>query len=158
MEIRQNPRKFLTAKRSKGQESHRGTGTGLPRTPTCFYFLFSVFFLEGGMSVKYTSPRDSGRWRVLAALLIGFMPAGVRAAGFEACGPAPAVRAALDQLPQHTPAQTEWEFYQNRLAAFQTLLRHYPDDVFVQKAYIGIYQSWASRADKEQVIADRKWV
>jgi hypothetical protein len=86
MEIRQNPRKFPTSKRSKGQESHRDTGTGLPRMSSCSYFLFHVFFLEAGMSARYTSPRDSGRWCVLAALLIGFLPAGLRAEGYDACG------------------------------------------------------------------------
>ena len=75
-------------------------------------------------------------WCGLAALLLCFIPAGVWAETSDACGPAPAVKAALDQLPQQTPADTEWQFYERRLAALQALLGQYPDDVFVQQAYL----------------------
>ena len=105
------------------------------------------------MSVKYTSLRDSGRWCVLAALLIGFMPAGVRAQGYEACGPAPAVKAALDQFPQQKPADTDWQYREQRLAARQALLRQYPNDVFIQQAYI---HSVGTASEKEKVIAEYK--
>ena len=113
--------------------------------------------MEDDISTKCPATKNYQlvRW-VFLALLLGFIPAGVWAGTSDACGPAPAVKAALEQLPQRTPARTDWEFYQERLAAFQALLRQYPDDVFVQKAYIGIYNSWNSRSDKEKVIADYK--
>jgi hypothetical protein len=69
------------------------------------------------------------------------------------CGPAPAVKAALDQLPQQTPALTDWQFHEQRAAAIQALLRQYPSDVFVQKAYI---DSVGGRLDKDKVIAEYK--
>jgi hypothetical protein len=71
----------------------------------------------------------------------------------EVCGPAPAVKAALDQLPEQTPALTGWQFHEQRAAAIQALLRQYPGDVFVQKAYIG---SMYDRLDKDKVIAEYK--
>jgi hypothetical protein len=60
---------------------------------------------------------------------------------------------ALDGLPQQTPALTDWQFHEQRAAAIQALLRQYPGDVFVQKAYIG---AMSSRSDKEKVIAEFK--
>jgi hypothetical protein len=71
----------------------------------------------------------------------------------DVCGPAPAVKLALEQLPQQTPALTDWQFHEQRAAAIQALLRQYPGDVFVQKAYI---DSMYGRADKAKVIADYK--
>jgi hypothetical protein len=69
------------------------------------------------------------------------------------CDPAPAVKAALDGLPQQTPALTDWQFHEQHAAAIQALLRQYPSDVFVQKAYI---DSMWSRSDKDKVIAEYK--
>jgi hypothetical protein len=71
----------------------------------------------------------------------------------DVCGPAPAVKAALDQLPEQTPALTDWQFHEQHAAALQALLRQYPEDVFVQRAYI---DSMNSRSDKEKVIAEYK--
>jgi hypothetical protein len=69
------------------------------------------------------------------------------------CGPAPAVKAALDGLPEQTPALTDWQFHEQHAAAIQALLRQYPGDVFVQKAYI---DSMDGRSDKKKVIAEYK--
>ena len=69
------------------------------------------------------------------------------------CGPTPAVKLALDGLPQQTPAQTDWQFHEQHAAAIQALLREFPDDVFVQRAYIS---SMYGRSDKEKVIAEYK--
>jgi hypothetical protein len=69
------------------------------------------------------------------------------------CSPAPAVEAALDGLPEQTPALTDWQFHEQHAAAIQALLRQYPGDVFVQKAYIG---SMDGRLDKKKVIAEYK--
>jgi hypothetical protein len=71
----------------------------------------------------------------------------------DICGPATAVKLALDGLPQQTPALTDWQFRKQRAAAIQALLRQYPGDVFVQKAYI---DSMGGRSDKDKVIAEYK--
>jgi len=75
------------------------------------------------------------------------------ARGADLCAPAPAVKAALDQLPQQTPAQTDWQFREQRAAALQAVLHQYPDDMFVQREYI---RSLYSRTDKDKVIAEYK--
>jgi hypothetical protein len=67
------------------------------------------------------------------------------------CGPAPAVKAALDQLPEQTPALTDPQFHERYTAALQALLHQYPDDVFVQRAYINSMGSWD---DRPKVIAE----
>jgi hypothetical protein len=89
----------------------------------------------------------------LLALLTGFTSRDVWAQSADVCGPAPAVKLALDGLPQQTPALTDWQFHEQRAAAIQALLRQYPGDVFVQKAYIG---SMYGRSDKEKVIVEYK--
>ena len=86
-------------------------------------------------------------------LTIGWGPVNAWAQPADACGPAPAVKAALDQLPEQTPALTDWQFLEQRAAAIQVLLSRYPDDVFVQRAYI---DSVGGRADRDKVIADYK--
>jgi len=105
------------------------------------------------MSAKHPATKDDRLLRCVAALLLGLIPAGVFAQTYDACGPAPAVKAALDQLPQRAAAQTDWQFLEQRLAATRALLRQYPDDVFVQRAYIEI----ANRAvGRDEVIAEYK--
>jgi thiol-disulfide isomerase/thioredoxin len=61
-----------------------------------------------------------------------------RAQSGDSCDPAPAVRAALDALPQlrQDPKLTDWQFYKQRQAGLQRLLREYPGNIFVQEAYI----------------------
>jgi hypothetical protein len=86
-------------------------------------------------------------------LVISLTLGNARAQSTEVCGPAPAVQAALDQLPRHTPALTDWQFHQQRVAALEALLRQYPDDVFIQRAYINLMYS---TSDKDKVIAEFK--
>jgi hypothetical protein len=89
----------------------------------------------------------------LALLLAAGLRAYSQSRMEDVCGPAPAVKLALDKLPEQTPALTDWQFHEQRLAAIQALLRQYPGDVFVEKAYIG---SMGGRSDKEKVIAEYK--
>src|ERR1019366_7112649 len=84
---------------------------------------------------------------------VGWAPDNTWAQSSDVCGPSPAVKAALDQLPEQTPALTDWQFHEQRAAAFQALLRQYPDDAFVQRSYIG---AMGSRSDKDKVIAEYK--
>ena len=89
----------------------------------------------------------------LLALVVGFTPRNGWAQSAAVCGPAPAVKLALDLLPEQTPALTDWQYHEQRAAAIQALLRQYPGDVFVQKAYIN---SMGGRSDKDKVIAEYK--
>jgi hypothetical protein len=89
----------------------------------------------------------------LLALLVGFISRHGWAQSTAVCGPAPAVKLALDGLPEQTPALTDWQYHEQRAAAIQALLRQYPGDVFVEKAYIN---SMYGRSDKEKVIAEYK--
>jgi hypothetical protein len=89
----------------------------------------------------------------LLALLVGSTSPKARGQSAAVCGPAPAVKLAIDGLPQQTPALADWQFHEQRAAAIQALLRQYPGDVFVQKAYIS---SMDDRSDKEKVIAEYK--
>jgi hypothetical protein len=95
--------------------------------------------MEDDISAKYSSTRD-GRllWCALAALLLGFIPARVWAETYDACGPAPAIKAALDQIPDYmSPLQTEWQHFEQRRSAIRPLLQQYPNDVFVLRAFSG---------------------
>jgi len=89
----------------------------------------------------------------LSLLCVGWVSGSAWAQSADACGPVPAVKAALDQLPEQTPAQTDWQFHEQHAAALQVLLRQYPEDGFVQRAYIN---SMNSRSDKDKVIAEYK--
>jgi thiol-disulfide isomerase/thioredoxin len=110
--------------------------------------------MEDDVSAKCPFTKDCRLlWCVLAALLMGFIPAGVWAESYDACGPSPAVKTAFDQLPQQTPADAQWQFLQQHLAALQALLRQYPDDVFIQRAYV---QAAHNPPDKTKVIAEYK--
>jgi hypothetical protein len=96
----------------------------------------------------------SNRWfqQCALAFLLGLVPAGLWAQTDYTCESAPAVKAALDQLPQRTPEQTTWQFLQQRLDANEALLRLYPDDAFVQRAYVSLMKS----IDMDKVIAEYK--
>jgi hypothetical protein len=96
------------------------------------------------------------RWVIplcFLVLLTDFAPSQGWAQSGAVCGPAPAVKLALDGLPEQTPAQTDWQYHEQRAAAIQALLRQYPGDVFVEKAHIN---SMSGRSDKEKVIAEFK--
>jgi hypothetical protein len=92
-------------------------------------------------------------WLCFSLLWVGLTPGNAWAQSADVCGPAPAVKAALDQLPQQTPALRDWQFHEQHAAALQALLRQYPEEVFVQRAYIN---SMGSRSDREKVIAEYK--
>lgn len=55
-------------------------------------------------------------------LTIGWGPVNAWAQPADACGPAPAVKAALDQLPEQTPALTDWQFHEQSAADPNRLL------------------------------------
>jgi hypothetical protein len=47
----------------------------------------------------------------------------LRAQSYEACEPAPAIKAAIDKQPSdRLPAQTEWQFHEKKRTALQALL------------------------------------
>ncbi len=86
-------------------------------------------------------------------LLMGLAPRQAWAQSGAVCGPAPDVKLAIDALPEQSPAQTDWQYHEQRAAAIQALLHKYSSDVFVEKAYINLMDS---RSDKEKVIAEYK--
>jgi hypothetical protein len=92
------------------------------------------------------------RASVLLAVALIAIPA-VRAQPAGACVPSSAVQTALDQLPTYAPPETEWQAQQKHLAALRELLARFPDDIFVQRAYIDAM--WR-RPDKEHVIGEYK--
>ncbi len=80
-----------------------------------------------------------GLWAIMAMLSLAFRPAALRAQSAVGCAPAPEVKTALDALPTYpTPAQTEKQFRAEKLAKIQALLQQYPEDLFVQEAYINM--------------------
>ena len=89
---------------------------------------------------------------LLASLAVG-MPGILRSQSAGACDPAPAVKAALDALPEQTPQQTDWQFHEQRAAAIRSLLEQHRGDVFVQRVYI---LSMYRREDKDKLIAEYK--
>ena len=96
------------------------------------------------------------RWVVslwLLILIMGLAPGHGWTQSGAVCGPAPAVKLALDGLPEQTPAQTAREAYEQRSAAIQALLHKYPGDVFVEKAYISFMGDITHR---EKMIAEYK--
>jgi len=89
----------------------------------------------------------------LLMLLVGYTPGLVWAQSGTVCGPAASVKSAIDGLPEQIPAQTDWQFHEQHAAAIQALMRQYPGDAFVEKAYI---DSMDGRTDKPKVIAEYK--
>jgi len=109
---------------------------------------------EGFMGTQRSS--FSGLLKVglcFSLLGVGWAPGIAWAQSAGVCDPAPDVKAALDQLPEQTPALSDWQFHEQHAAALQALLRQYPGDVFVQRAYIN---SMYSRPDRGKVIAEYK--
>src|SRR5208337_3771368 len=110
-----------------------------------------------GFTLEFMEDKMSRKMGLGLCCLVFLLTAGSRAYSQSRtdglCGPAPAVKLALDGLPQQTPALTDWQFHGQYAAAIQALLRQYPEDVFVQRAHIG---SMYSRSDKDKVIAEYK--
>lgn len=71
------------------------------------------------------------------------------------CEPISEVKKALDQLPEYRQdaALTDWQVYQQRLAALAALRRQYPNDVFVQRTYI---ESATSLRDVDKASVEQK--
>ncbi len=88
-------------------------------------------------------------------LAVSFTSENARAQSTYLCDPPASVKAALDQLPQyrHDPALTDWQVYEQRLSTLETLLRRYPNDVFVEQAYI---RSAATPRQVDQASVDQK--
>jgi len=106
------------------------------------------------MEPRKASPHGCTRLLVcLLALIVDFTPHNGWGQSTAVCGPAPAIKLALDLLPEQSPALTDWQFHEQHAAAIQALLRQYPDDVFVEKAYVN---SMGGRTDKDKVIAQYK--
>lgn len=76
-------------------------------------------------------------WLWTVMVLMGLIPPRLCAQALDACRPSPAVKAALDGLPPYpTPDQTWKEYRGQKLARLQALLAQFPNDVFVEKAWI----------------------
>jgi len=74
---------------------------------------------------------------VLAVAVLALVFGSARLSAQTICGPSPAVKAALDQVPsQQAPDQTDYQYQQLRRSGLQALLQQYPGDVFVQRAYV----------------------
>ena len=100
-------------------------------------------------------------WGVLAALLLGFIPAGLRAQNYDACGPAPEVKAALDQVSYYpSPLQTEWQYFEQLRSVIWPLLKRYPNNVFVLQTYretLGAVRGGPqAERDKEKLVEEFK--
>jgi hypothetical protein len=72
----------------------------------------------------------------------------LRAQSYEACEPAPAIKAAIDKLPsERLPSQTQWQYHEKKRAALQALLAN-SNDPFVERAYVNFIarSDWNERA------------
>ncbi|HXJ95535.1 MAG TPA: hypothetical protein VMT20_22050 [Terriglobia bacterium] len=77
----------------------------------------------------------------LAVFILGaaslLAPVVVRAQAAAVCDPTPEVKAALDRLPSYQTAdQTDYQYTQARRSALADLMKEYPGDLFVQRAYV----------------------
>jgi hypothetical protein len=61
-------------------------------------------------------------WLCFSLLWVGLALGNARAQSANVCDPAPAVKAALDQLPQQTRALTDWQFHEQSAADPNRLL------------------------------------
>jgi hypothetical protein len=102
------------------------------------------------MSASKYSARGKGPfWCLLAALLLGVTPNGLLAEDIDACGPSSPVKAALEALPPYAaPDQTERQYREQKLEKIQALIRQYPGDLFVNRAYI---EFLSESPDREKV-------
>src|ERR1700676_2210878 len=107
------------------------------------------------MAVLKASPSTGVfvRWCLVAALLFSSASRQADAQAADSCLPPPAVKTALDALPSQTPADTDWDFHEKYLAALQTLLRQFPDDVFVLRRYVAFMSSHVP-SDSDKVIGE----
>jgi len=89
----------------------------------------------------------------LVALALAFSSGSVQAQSLDVCGPTPAVNAALDQLPWQTAAQPYNQFHEQYVTALQVLMGQFPNDVFLERAYI---RAMTTTGEKDQAIAEYK--
>lgn len=95
-------------------------------------------------------------WCALITGLAGFGSARLWAQGTSPCAPASAVKAALGQVPSFQIAsQTDWQFHELMQSALQPLLQRYPDDVFVQRAYVRFMLN-SAQSDNDKIVAEYK--
>jgi len=108
------------------------------------------------MSAEYASTRGWGLSScLLAALLLGIIPAGDWAQTYDACGPAPEVKAALDQVPHYpSPLQTEWQYFEQQRSVLWPLLQQHPNDVFVLQTYSD--SAGITKADRDKLVEEFK--
>lgn len=109
------------------------------------------------MAAKYPSTKDRRLpWCVLAVSLLGFIPTVVWAQTYDACAPAPVVKAVLDQLPHYmSPLQTDWQYREQQRSAIRPILQQYPNDVFV------LWASWdtsgaGTKAERDKLVEELK--
>jgi hypothetical protein len=122
--------------------------------------MWRVFFLEGPMSATYPSTKYCQSWWCLAAaLLLGLIPAAAWGQSYCACEPAPAVKAALDQVPRYaSPLQTDWRYFEQQQSVLRSLLQRYSNDVFVVQTYRdtqGTGQRW-EKAEQDRLVEEFK--
>jgi hypothetical protein len=81
--------------------------------------------------------RPAMKQALLAVSLLGLTSPPIRAQTVDACEPAPAVKAALVQAAfDQSLDQTDWQYREKRLSAIQALLKQFPNDFFVERAFI----------------------
>jgi hypothetical protein len=86
---------------------------------------------------------------LLVGCLFAILAPSVWAQGEQVCAASPQVQAALVQIPAFQPAdQSQYQWVLARQTALQSLMRRYPDNVFVERAYIDSMQLYNSDAAK----------
>jgi hypothetical protein len=90
---------------------------------------------------------------LLVPFLLAIPPGGtVQAQTKDWCSASPEIQSALDNLPIRTIQETTWEYQQRRQHALEELLRRYPDEMFVRRAFNGAQTG----AEKDKLVADYK--
>jgi hypothetical protein len=102
---------------------------------------------------------------ILVACIAIFTPSYVYPQSAPVCDASLEVKAALEQIDAEKQGQTEtdYEFWQSRRAATKALLQRYPNDFFVQRAYVNgmmgpdpSTSGWPSEHGILQIIAEYK--
>jgi AhpC/TSA family len=108
--------------------------------------MMTLFRLRAPITLRVLLPAAC-----LAVLVAPSLPA----QGNAICLASPQVRAALDKVPSdQTADQSEHQFLEARRSALEALMRQYPGDVFVERAYVRSMEYPESEHNK--VIAEYK--
>jgi hypothetical protein len=102
-------------------------------------------------------PRKDNAFLAVFTLAVALLvaPLAVRAQAGAVCDPTPEVKATLDRLPSYQTAdQTDYQYRRARRSALVDLMKKYPGDVFIQRAYIRNMSY--PRADHLKVMAEYK--